>query len=83
MTEKHNSDHVVRIMQNCSGQLRKAHADLHRNSAPIDPLTKISGVADALDTLVGQIVALVDEAEHARRTAGGLQAERRRRSVIS
>jgi hypothetical protein len=75
LTEAQNADRVITIMRNCSGQLRRAHADLGKINAPIDSLTKISGVADALDALAQQVSYVVEEAEKARRTAGGLTAE--------
>lgn len=72
MVENQSADRVVTILKNCSSQLRKAHTDLSDSNAPIGSLVKISGVADALDALAPQIATLIEDAQKARRTAGGL-----------
>jgi gamma-glutamyl:cysteine ligase YbdK (ATP-grasp superfamily) len=75
MIDESSADRITTVMKNCSSQLRRAHSDLSRMNTPIDPLAKISGVADALDALSGQIVEIVQEARQASRIAGGLTAQ--------
>lgn len=72
MTEGTDADRVLTVLKNCSTQLRRAHSDLSRTTAPIDSLTKISGVADALDAITVQVAVVLKEVEQNHRTIGGL-----------
>ena len=75
MNEDPSVERVVTVLSNCSSQLRRAHSDLSQTTASVDALTKISGVADALDTLSSHVSQVLLDAQQARRTAGGLTTE--------
>lgn len=63
---------VTTVMRNCSKQLRWAHADLSRVDVPVDSLTKIDGVAKALDGLAKDVEEALLQAG---RTVAGLSTQ--------
>ena len=77
MIDENGANQVVTVLRNCSKQLRWAYNDLSQAEAPVGPLTKIDGVATALDGLAGDLEVVFrttrEEVAKANKTVGRLR----------